>query len=209
MRTGLFLSTPSVRRATTSSGRPQTWYGHFYPRPPCGGRRRIDSAILASLHEFLSTPSVRRATITGCVGIIDGPFLSTPSVRRATGPLFYASEIHSTISIHALRAEGDISIRAVIHFLGVFLSTPSVRRATCFSPGTNGASGFISIHALRAEGDNLFPGAFRRGGVISIHALRAEGDRPCLSMIRTLAVFLSTPSVRRATAPSVVRAKSG
>ena len=35
---GEFLSTPSARRATTVSARPQLWGFYFYPRPPRGGR---------------------------------------------------------------------------------------------------------------------------------------------------------------------------
>ena len=35
---------------------------HFYPRPPCGGRR-FKSTTTSTGHLFLSTPSVRRATI--------------------------------------------------------------------------------------------------------------------------------------------------
>ena len=34
-----FLSTPSARRATASSGRPAKTTAYFYPRPPRGGRR--------------------------------------------------------------------------------------------------------------------------------------------------------------------------
>ena len=78
-----------------------------------------------------------------------------------------------------------------------FLSTPSVRRATS-EPVGDPAADKISIHALREEGDRLrqdrpLPCA------ISIHALREEGDlrgRPVGAVRR---IFLSTPSVRRAT----------
>ena len=36
---GRFLSTPSARRATRQARQVSTGYGHFYPRPPRGGRR--------------------------------------------------------------------------------------------------------------------------------------------------------------------------
>ena len=78
-----FLSTPSVGRATLT-GMPAAWpSGHFYPRPPWGGR---PSAFLAAATtgKFLSTPSVGRATHN--VG------------RQGPG---------IDISIHALRGEGD------------------------------------------------------------------------------------------------------
>ena len=60
---------------------------------------------------------------------VDGRlFLSTPSARRATC-LYLLQTAVSTISIHALREEGD-----------------------AFT-GTSFAGGKISIHALREEGD--------------------------------------------------------
>ena len=62
----------------------------FYPRPPCGGRRRAGHADTLVEAIFLSTPSVRRATDRPNGRRASGLFLSTPSVRRATfqpGPL--------------------------------------------------------------------------------------------------------------------------
>ena len=123
-----FLSTPSARRATTPkraelstptisihalreegdcrplhrSGRA----GNFYPRPPRGGRRAAEKPAI--LHnKFLSTPSARRATLIGKPYIVQHIlFLSTPSARRATGITMGGSGAAS-ISIHALREEGD------------------------------------------------------------------------------------------------------
>ena len=78
-----FLSTPSARRATATTGSSLSRIGHFYPRPPRGGRP--SSALCSCCHAlFLSTPSARRAT-----------------ARR------YAHGLGSAISIHALREEGD------------------------------------------------------------------------------------------------------
>ena len=60
----------------------------------------------------------------------------------------------SGISIHALRGEGDrgLSICSIPH--QTFLSTPSVGRAT--TPTATLQTGItISIHALRGEGDEL------------------------------------------------------
>ena len=121
---------------------------HFYPRPPRGGRRlrRHESR---RTHGFLSTPSARRAT-----------FLK----GAPTGA--------STISIHALREEGDsapyIRMRELYHFYprpprggrrrGVaqavedsqFLSTPSARRATSDFVGEHpGAGQFLSTPSAR------------------------------------------------------------
>ena len=59
----LFLSTLSLRRATTgtTSAKMQRW--DFYPRSPCGERRRR-LWLLAQTAPFLSTLSLRRATVT-------------------------------------------------------------------------------------------------------------------------------------------------
>ena len=169
-------------------------------------------------------------------------FLSTPSARRATcspfSPSKYTLDFYPrpprggrhqqlwqqlrlcTISIHALREEGDIS-----------------------GTGYDIAALLISIHALREEGDparptplpsmtNFYPRPPRGGrpeadqinlnvALISIHALREEGDvlrcrirrvypdfyprpprggRPRAGMDNVqYAQFLSTPSARRAT----------
>ena len=79
-----------------------------------------------------------------------------------------------------------------------FLSTPSARRAT-------GHFGFlllffgISIHALREEGDHQRWAPRASGGGISIHTLREEGDVEPVILGVIGFLFLSTPSVRRAT----------
>ena len=102
-----------------------------------------------------------------------------------------------SISIHALREEGDGDLLALSNSAALFLSTPSARRATPASIPTSRTQG-ISIHALREEGDwdeshagmvwDEFlstPSARRATGrlcltvpipTISIHALREEGD---------------------------------
>ena len=213
-----FLSTPSARRATSTFGHwemdsvisihalreegdcsslsASSTQPNFYPRPPRGGRPKAASQI-AKLMQFLSTPSARRATFAVRRHLRPLRFLSTPSARRAT----YRIKIKllgTTISIHALREEGDIQINR------------------------DEIAGVISIHALREEGDQLRNGLYHhlyhfyprpprggrplpflfvcryvyfyprppRGGrpehtassitsgSISIHALREEGDCP-------------------------------
>ena len=102
-----------------------------------------------------------------------------------------------SISIHALREEGDVAADVVILYRNRFLSTPSARRATVGGRLACDEE-TISIHALREEGDDLPERLHRplldfyprppRGGRrsytpkepkapgISIHALREEGD---------------------------------
>ena len=79
-----------------------------------------------------------------------------------------------------------------------FLSTPSVRRATLPAARVL-LFVVISIHALRAEGDRSTNSCQDRKPIISIHALRAEGDKSVHPIQPLQEVFLSTPSVRRAT----------
>ena len=110
----------------------------------------------------------------------------------------YEYLIDKFISIHALLAESDGRPKRLKSRRCVFLSTLSLRRAT-----RNGQNikrrHKISIHALLAEsdGDN---GQNYIASIISIHALLAESDdwKPTDSAIRLL--FLSTLSLRRATA---------
>ena len=60
----------------------------------------------------------------------------------------------ATISIHALREEGDVMMVEPMNTRPLFLSTPSARRATSSAKDSQ-ASGNISIHALREEGDQF------------------------------------------------------
>ena len=82
----------------------------FYPRPPRGGRRLVYDPELKTT-QFLSTPSARRATV---------PKNKNPPMLQ-------------TISIHALREEGDRTITGTSAAASKFLSTPSARRATLFA----------------------------------------------------------------------------
>ena len=146
--------------------------------------------------QFLSTPSARRATRTPLQHFRPYLFLSTPSARRATLG-FKLNDKEDTISIHALREEGDLyrkpeqrrnrrflstpsarrATRA-IRFQPVprrkFLSTPSARRATIFGEGTENALLFLST-----------PSARRATQFVQVR--NGQGQ------------FLSTPSARRAT----------
>ena len=194
--TAKFLSTPSARRATNTSFLFHICKNNFYPRPPRGGRHQPSAADLHGV--YISIHALREEGDLAVVGQTPalGRFLSTPSARRATclfkavpavcqhfyprpprggRRLFsYLCAGGGTISIHALREEGDAAICST---------------APRFT---------ISIHALREEGDphrlrlsfrpqNFYPRPPRGGRQpqlashafgrnISIHALREEGD---------------------------------
>ena len=82
-----------------------------------------------------------------------------------------------SISIHALRGEGDEQKKRAEAVDMIFQSTPSVGRATKLD-GKIARVEVISIHALRGEGD-MSASLCNAGAVgISIHALRGEGDVP-------------------------------
>ena len=124
-----FQSTPSVGRATIDCDDGAVWLKNFNPRPPWGGRLRTCPLLPCPRATFQSTPSVGRATyqkherarqqyhfnprppwggrhcrlVKSLAGL---PFQSTPSVGRATLVGAITATI-ITISIHALRGEGD------------------------------------------------------------------------------------------------------
>ena len=154
-----------------------TWaFTNFYPRPPRGGR-----------------PSRPRSQPTWAA------FLSTPSARRATGVHFYKDD-YQFISIHALREEGDILQTRKILARDDFYPRPPRGGRPILRSAVLAAKG-ISIHALREEGDSTLL-SWTLGLKISIHALREEGDTCLSSSCWPIAVFLSTPSARRATCRS-------
>ena len=198
-----------------------SWQSYFYPRSPCGERRRPRS------------------------GWKDGAqFLSTLSLRRATPYQRKIDQKSRSISIHALLAESDsTSFNLMIHHknfyprspcgerpLGLpatslahreFLSTLSLRRATLTPKSTTGQTLiFLSTLSLRRATNAIIhlstptshfyprsPCGERLGqpfthyiaNNISIHALLAESDKSSFCGAVRLFIFLSTLSLRRAT----------
>ena len=109
---------------------PSSIYRHFNPRPPWGGRPRRSGK---------NDP--------------DAKFQSTPSVGRATAFVPRQGGKHS-ISIHALRGEGDHAELSKLYAEFNFNPRPpwGGRRALTRQKRDDS---FISIHALRGEGDML------------------------------------------------------
>ena len=146
---------------------------NFYPRSPCGERRRC-SNVLQNHFAFLSTLSLRRAT--------------------------QVAELYATptkISIHALLAESDGSapqryrlksdfyprspcgerpspMRNYIQCC-VFLSTLSLRRATASRAATISGARYFYPRSPCGE-RQIMKIAVRPFFSISIHALLAESD---------------------------------
>ena len=194
----LFLSTLSLRRATGVRQRCGYCSIDFYPRSPCGERRRPFRPFLRYNNFYPRSPCGERHRV--------GIFGNKP--------------YH--ISIHALLAESDSSFYPANSQRGHFYP-----RSPCGERQGSGGHDLlpivISIHALLAESD---PQAFKFLQFkvpISIHALLAESDRsvgpcqlrqvdfyprsPCGERLSRSAAlccisgFLSTLSLRRATLP--------
>ena len=82
-----------------------------------------------ALERFLSTPSARRATAQD-VQSYDRSTISIHALREEGDRLLQGVVLVERISIHALREEGDGSGQFVLDCVYLFLSTPSARRAT-------------------------------------------------------------------------------
>ena len=147
-----FLSTPSARRATHTTTK-QEDKNHISIHAL---REEGDDGIFfISLFKngFLSTPSARRATHLSAVSRLSHPnFYPRPprGGRPHRSTRLFSS---STISIHALREEGDYNSLNGWATDIKFLSTPSARRATKLVE-QRPRRHYISIHALREEGDS-------------------------------------------------------
>ena len=147
----IFLSTLSLRRATGRLAGYDAGNQNFYPRSPCGERRRPDQHRDAP-PKFLSTLSLRRATFQCSHG---------------------AAPLH--ISIHALLAESDAFECKSPAVNNEFLSTLSLRRATgCGLPQCHAGCDFYPRSPC---GERPAPGHTSAWKCrISIHALLAESD---------------------------------
>ena len=170
----LFLSTPSARRATSDGRHTGSLHSDFYPRPPRGGRPGC-AVNKSNQNKFLSTPSARRATFPAWHKTYSKSNFYPRPPRGGRPANSWDTLRLVTISIHALREEGDVKAAGQIAKLMQFLSTPSARRATGQPEGS------------AAENE------------ISIHALREEGDESWSAASEAIFKFLSTPSARRAT----------
>ena len=147
---------------------------HFYPRSPCGERRRLegikDGQSSISIHALLAEsdhnahPETRRFCAISIHALLAESDFLRRHKRRA-----------SSISIHALLAESDEAEFFSIGQPVIFLSTLSLRRAT-----------YVPVWTLRVT-SNFYPRSpcgerlnirqiQKIENHISIHALLAESD---------------------------------
>ena len=193
---GIFLSTPSARRATSFSMRLRLPTRNFYPRPPRGGRHDLRAG--QGPRSEISIHALREEGDRIRHGPAGREVYFYPRPPRGGRRLRPAPE-HACglISIHALREEGDLY------------------------PSRSRHIRLISIHALREEGDPLPPGPAaehkdfyprppRGGRPLRFCPSAPEkndfyprpprgGRRSYGSPQKSLHPFLSTPSARRAT----------
>ena len=167
-----FLSTLSLRRATSAAA---SWFAsrkYFYPRSPCGERLEELEGKNHVANFYPRSPCGERPP-PAPQGESSKKFLSTLSLRRAT---FHGrcARAFPAISIHALLAESDPP-----------LPPDEIRHLS-------------SIHALLAESDRGKPDRICVQ-TISIHALLAESDKSANAKLLLQLTFLSTLSLRRAT----------
>ena len=149
---GLFLSTPSARRATAAKAGEAV--GQLFLSTPSARRATPWRGSKQAARDPISIHALREEGDSTSSGPINRgrPFLSTPSARRATQAIIDRCN-GKCISIHALREEGDFfnaifqppptshfyprpprggrrDPRSLAAEAGRFLSTPSARRAT-------------------------------------------------------------------------------
>ena len=164
---GKFLSTPSARRATVSSGMTR------WPR------------------RFLSTPSARRATLASHSSGRCFAFLSTPSARRATARESAHTDRNGNFYPRPPRG-GRPSCASTKYWPLQFLSTPSARRAT-FIRRLAGACVKNFYPRPPRGGRRCYQGSLGNVRKISIHALREEGDLESVMLEQTDIDFYPRP----------------
>ena len=147
----IFLSTLSLRRATSSLYLPLLFGLHFYPRSPCGERLCNMHSLRYCCTNFYPRSPCGERPRSGRPCRAVHKFLSTLSLRRATGGR-RAIDPETGISIHALLAESDFMQQLFAMQQQAFLSTLSLRRATYRLLRLPHRQA-ISIHALLAESD--------------------------------------------------------
>ena len=146
---GEFLSTLSLRRATIHCLTIQPTHRHFYPRSPCGERRRDSNvctkAHFISIHALLAESDLTLSTTKFAFANISIHALLAESD-------FWGHQDNPfppDISIHALLAESDEQDLADIPLALQFLSTLSLRRATKMYVPCGWSSAFLSTLSLR------------------------------------------------------------
>ena len=213
-----FLSTLSLRRATSEVSESEPLAEDFYPRSPCGERLLLAISIFIHAYFYPRSPCGERPKGWDRLCKTKAYFYprSPCGERRVRAR---AAEGQRPISIHALLAESDSEVseseplaedfyprspcgerqagKGQCRLIFIFLSTLSLRRATR-SVAHVALCGYISIHALLAESDRgTAPKRTGAYAFLSTLSLRRATDLDSSTTLKL--TFLSTLSLRRAT----------
>ena len=171
----LFLSTLSLRRATQAeSGGAAAFGGHFYPRSPCGERRQMPLTRFFRGNFYPRSPCGERPEAAH-ERANSLPFLSTLSLRRATNCTSIGRPKRLYFYPRSPCGERHDGLIASANFCHFYPRSPCGER-------------LYLVHGQRPSWG------------ISIHALLAESDLPTDGLLFIDGRFLSTLSLRRATA---------
>ena len=170
-----FLSTPSGWRATVVLVALFPRCFNFYPRPPGGGRPFCISKDICVYNFYPRPPGGGR--LSHSMFPRTAETISIHALRVEGDKIApFVKHLHY-ISIHALRVEGDKSIfDRLRRRIRNFYPRPPGGGRRVLSKNLMLSTRLISIHALRVEGDKTFCSVLRVHFYISIHALRVEGD---------------------------------
>ena len=147
---------------------------HFYPRSPCGERRkRIRHRREKPRHFYPRSPCGERLARFRYWVLSDN--ISIHALLAESDQPYSRCFQFVCISIHALLAESDLPMAALCETLSTFLSTLSLRRATEQSSSYS-AYLEISIHALLAESDHVCQ--FASAGRLYFYPRSPCGERP-------------------------------
>ena len=142
-----FLSTLSLRRATTLTGQNTTNPEYFYPRSPCGERRNVD-AVVAQAARFLSTLSLRRATGDNHRAVLNLEYFYPRSPCGERLP--WAACAPSNIDFYPRSPCGErLPARAKSRLIFYFYPRSPCGERPCFAFDCKPTSGFLSTLSLR------------------------------------------------------------
>ena len=189
-----FLSTPSARRATVVPCMILTAKGHFYPRPPRGGRHFCSGSCLGLDYFYPRPPRggrllpKRQSLKSRAISIHalreegDGPWLQ----RQGAPGNFYPRPPRGG------RLPGGFSFAREKKFL----STPSARRATAVKEKLDDRADFYPRPPRGGRRSMI------RSTLMSLYFYPRPprgGRQISFSISSGISIFLSTPSARRAT----------
>ena len=173
-----FLSTPSARRATKRIEFQCGLAYDFYPRPPRGGRRYVEESVFPCKGHFYPRPPRGGRHLAVRVMEIVEDFYPRPPRGGRPAPCCKGADQSQNFYPRPPRGGRHYSFVRARRTRGHFYPRPP-----------------RGGRPANATARDLTDG-------ISIHALREEGDYMRMVKLLSNAVFLSTPSARRATRSS-------